>query len=188
VSTPRTNFVCTIAGCEKPAAASQLCDKHYARLRRHGDPTVARRAHGLTTEERFWTKVDKRGPGECWPWLESTKPAGYGNCEGRPAHRVAYELLVGPIPEGFQIDHTCHNGTGCTLVSECPHRACCNPAHLEAVTQDENKRRGNSANGMKTHCKWGHPLVGTNVYFTKNGHRSCRACRRKGSQRKRAVA
>jgi hypothetical protein len=101
VSTPRTNFVCTIAGCEKPAAASQLCDKHYARLRRHGDPTVARRAHGLTTEERFWTKVDKRGPGECWPWLESTKPAGYGNCEGRPAHRVAYELLVGPIPRAI---------------------------------------------------------------------------------------
>lgn len=91
--------------------------------------------------ERFWEKVDRRGPDECWPWTGSRNKAGYGSLKpGAPsrtsvmAHRVAYELAFGPIPEGLTIDHV--RARGCTRTD------CCNPAHLEAVTYAENQRRG----------------------------------------------
>lgn len=77
------------------------------------------------------------------------------------AYRVAYELLVGAIPDGFQLDHLCRN------------RACVNPAHLEPVTQAVNKARGERA--MKTHCPKGHPYSGSNLIREKTG-RKCRIC------------
>lgn len=86
-----------------------------------------------TTIERFWAKVDRRNDNECWAWTAGTADHGnarYGqfHIAGRTvsAHRAAYTLLVGMIPDGLQIDHLCRN----TL--------CVNPAHLEAVTQREN--------------------------------------------------
>lgn len=80
--------------------------------------------------------LDKIVPNEdgCWLWLGGKGGAGYGAItRGRfkqPAHRVFFELLVGPIPDGLQLDHLC-----CV-------RACVNPDHLEPVTQGENIRRG----------------------------------------------
>jgi plasmid maintenance system antidote protein VapI len=83
--------------------------------------------------DRFWEKVDRRGPDECWPFTGSRDARGYGHIglggRGKPqakAHRVAYELSVGPIPPGLCILHSCD------------YPSCCNPAHLRPGTAREN--------------------------------------------------
>lgn len=145
------------------------------------------------TVERFWAKVDRRGPDECWPWTAGrNRRRGdhqYGTyvlwnhetLKDEPwlAHRLAYTLLVGPIPEGLVIDHLCRQ----TL--------CCNPLHMEPVTQAENVRRGDSIwaqNARKTHCVHGHPLSGENLHVDpKTGTRHCKTCSLASCRRRRAL-
>jgi hypothetical protein len=127
-----------------------------------------------TTPERFWSLVDRRGDAECWPWKGGTKQ-GYGQImvarKAKRAHRVAYELTVGPIPEGLTLDHLCRN------------RACCNPKHLEPVTNRENVLRGvgpSAEAARKTHCPQGHEYTPENVYQRPGKpDRSCLTCRRR---------
>ena len=137
--------------------------------------------------DRFWSKVDKGGPDECWRWNASITE-GYGRVKADggqrslQAHRVAYELEVGPIPDGYQVDHLCHNADrSCSGGPTCPHRACVNPGHLEAVAQAENVRRGrtgkiNNHNAVKTRCPAGHRYDESNTYRRGDGYRSCRTC------------
>ena len=135
-----------------------------------------------TVEERFWAKVDKTDG--CWLWTGAKTKAGYGNVmwQGRNwvAHRVSYSLLVGPVPEGLDLDHTCHNGDqSCAGGLGCPHRCCVNPAHLEPVTRSVNLIRGKTLIAeqvAKTHCPQGHPYDAANTYVTKRGSRQCRIC------------
>jgi hypothetical protein len=114
---------------------------------------------------RFWDKVRKDADG-CWRWTGAIQGAGYGNFwvddKCRLSHRVAYDMLVGPIPEGLELDHLCRN------------RECVNPAHLEPVTRTENQRRGLRA--MRVECVNGHPYDAANTYRRPNGTRDCRAC------------
>lgn len=113
-------------------------------------------------------------PGDCWLWRGSGSggqgKAFYGRVRrdgrGLYLHRVAYELLVGSIPDGLQLDHLCRQ------------TACCNPEHLEPVTCLTNARRGEKA--TKTRCLRGHPLSGPNLYLSahpKGYRRVCRECR-----------
>jgi len=123
---------------------------------------------------RFWSKVACRGG--CWEWTASLR-RGYGRFSigyrTFPAHRVAYEMLVGPIPDGLTLDHLCRN------------KVCVNPAHLEPVTGVENTQRGPSGefNREKTHCFRGHPFDDENTRWGRTPvgsgwGRWCRACQR----------
>ena len=132
------------------------------------------------TESQFWSLVDKTG--SCWLWLGKRNPAGYGVVTptlagSRYAHRAAYTLTRGPVPQGMDLDHICHSADSCK--GRCQHRRCVNPAHLEPVTHYVNMRRGKQAN--QTHCKHGHELAGENLIIRQraNGihtYRQCRAC------------
>jgi len=136
--------------------------------------------------ERLWPKIDKRGPDECWPWTGAKRSNGYGNIgRGRAGagnvgpHVVVWELMNGPIPASHEIDHTCHKPTECAGGFTCPHRLCCNPAHLAAVlpTVNTSRERRVSAAALRTHCPRGHPYSGDNLIQTARG-RWCRACKK----------
>ena len=165
--------------------------------------------HLITPEQtvRFWSRVDKDGPtpaqrpelGPCWIWRGPTTSDGYGRVwtgsrtdstiRRDRAHRVAYALLGGEIPEGLTLDHLCHNATSCTLGDKCPHRRCCNPFHVELATNRVNILRGNghgACNARKTHCPKGHPYSGVNLYVRPQGERMCRECYRDRKRRSRA--
>jgi hypothetical protein len=127
----------------------------------------------------FWAKVDKSG--DCWLWLGTKTTAGYGCIRYQQnfekalymAHRLAYELLIGSIPEGLTLDHLCRNPP------------CVNPAHLDPCGPGENARRANQAGyfGNPNTCRRGHdwdetpPATFRDPRYTKR-RRECRICMR----------
>ena len=176
---------CSEPGCDKKHYARGFCNMHWQRWRKRA-LNADIQLSGFTYMERFWAKVNKEGPipenrpdlGPCWDWLGATI-IGYGVFGRGPqklVHRLSYEIFVGPIPYGLQIDHLCRN------------RSCLNPDHLEAVTGTENQYRSMSPTGLnarKTHCKRGHPFDERNTRIGKDGSRNCRTCARAAVQRSR---
>ncbi|MEV7154850.1 HNH endonuclease signature motif containing protein [Streptomyces misionensis] len=136
---------------------------------------------------RLESKIE-RGEG-CWIWTGRVDRAGYGRLSSHvtsaQAHRQVYEALIGPIPDGLELDHTCHTADkSCVGGDSCPHRRCVNPRHLEPVTRAENARR--SAPAQKTECVNGHPYTPENTYLKpekSRGRRGCRACVREATRR-----
>lgn len=118
----------------------------------------------------------------CWIWQGVHVGGGYGflsmNINGKPsgklAHRLSYELHIGEIPEGYEIDHLCKV------------RDCVRPEHLEAVTRQENINRSNIGKAQRamTECKHGHPFDEENTYWYR-GLRGCKICRRNNLRKSR---
>lgn len=166
---------CDVDGCTKAPKAGGFCFQHYMNNSRHGDPVRERTRPSL--DQRFWAKVERTE--DCWNWV-GTITNGYGfvkvNGGMRSAHRVAWQLSVGPVPDGMDVDHLCRN------------RRCVNPAHLEPVTHRENVLRGAgtaAVNARKTHCKHGHSLSDSNLILQNGGRtRVCRECRNSRARRR----
>lgn len=128
-----------------------------------------------TLPERFWRKVRVDEASGCWLWRAAITHKGYGQFywqhRMRSAHRVAYEALVGPVPVGLELDHTCST------------RNCANPKHLEPVTHLVNVQRGRLSAVMaakyrnRTHCRRGHELTRENTKLWR-GQKRCRECYR----------
>jgi hypothetical protein len=123
----------------------------------------------------------------CWRYTGTIAKNGYGqigirNDDGtyttKRAHRVSYEFFKDKIPEGLDLDHTCHTAE-CKEVLACLHRRCINPQHLEPVTRTENLRRGYNPRRDMTHCKRGHEFTPENTYIVPTtGSRQCKSCQR----------
>lgn len=128
-------------------------------------------------KQRFWAKVDKRGPDECWPWLGQKASGNYGRfyyrSQSRPAHQISWEIANGaPFPEG---KHGCHS---------CDNPNCVNPGHVWPGTRSENMRdavaKGRLINQPKEFCRRGHLMEG-NRRRKKNGT-ECIACAREANR------
>lgn len=121
----------------------------------------------------------------CKIWHKSKNHRGYGqtwhNGKNVKVHRLIWQALYGPIPEGLVINHLCHTeaikNDGCND-KQCQHRACYNIEHLEVVTQKENMAYSAWSIEARTHCRQGHEWNERNLYIRKNGARECAECNR----------
>lgn len=197
---------CSVPDCSSEARnhTSPFCEKHYSRNKRHGSPDVILKDH-TPAVERWKTSYEIDPKTGCWKWTGrgNTRKGGYGLVSDGaaqssiPAHVFVYEQVVGPVPEGMELDHLCND------------KGCVNPQHLEPVTRSENARRihergtgedtpekkrvreakrkargsnltgpAQPLNSAKRYCVNGHKFTEANTYIhPTTGWRTCVACR-----------
>jgi hypothetical protein len=129
---------CKLAQCERKSRARGWCIFHYNRWKIYGDPEPSLKRVIGDDLARFLSKVNKTET--CWLWTggsftEQGYPQFSVNRKNKMAYRWSHEYFIGPIPDGNQVDHLCRN------------ILCVRPEHLEAVTQEENRRRQSEAAG-----------------------------------------
>lgn len=159
---------CSVDGCSGSVQARGWCSKHYGRWRRRGTTELPK---PQPLDDRLMRHARFDFDTGCIEWTACVDPDGYGRIkvdgQTRMAHRVAYEMFVGPIPEGLHLDHLCRN------------RKCINPHHLDPVSSLVNTRRG-AGHGSETHCPQGHEYSGANLRISTDRfgykHRHCRTC------------
>ena len=126
---------------------------------------------GTSREERYWSKVEKRGPEDCWPWLAAHNLHGYATFRGgdgeQLAHRYGWRIAFGPIPSGLVICHTCDNPE------------CQNPTHWflgsPRDNNDDKMRKGRHVPGrssgpMNGNAVLSEAAVGDIVRLYQEGH------------------
>lgn len=123
--------LCTLDGCDKELVARGMCGMHYRRWRKHGDSSyLAPKPPLKPAEPRFWAKVNRGGPDDCWEYQAKRDRGGYGRFwldgKTRGAHVVAWLFTRGPVPAGLCVLHRCDNPP------------CCNPTHLFVGTFGDN--------------------------------------------------
>lgn len=133
------------------------------------------------TLERIMQRITP-GRNGCWLYAGATT-MGYGVIKDkgrqRKVHIIVYESVHGNVPDGLELDHLCHNNDlTCLGGTNCIHRRCFRPDHLEAVPHLINTQRGNHANRDATHCRKGHEYTPDNTYAPDDKRRFCRQCRR----------
>jgi hypothetical protein len=171
--------ICTVDGCERAGQMRRgMCEIHYRRLSRQGGidsrPSPAERlAAGLV-----------RMPNGCLEWTGHKVPKGYGqigyDSKVVSTHRLAWELVNGPIPDGLNVLHHCDNPPCCeTQPTEGypdGHLFLGTKADNNADMRAKGRARGNTT--RKTHCPANHHYDEANTYIDKNGYQHCRTCHR----------
>jgi hypothetical protein len=142
----------------------------------------------MPTQERFMKFIKINPTTSCWEWQGAKHEYGYGLFEFKSAngrwrsicaHRIAWIIFKGPIPDKLHIRHKCDNPP------------CVNPDHLEIGTHKDNMRdrheRKTHPFSALTHCKNGHEFTTENTYLWRRSDtniiRKCRTCRRESMMR-----
>ena len=143
-----------------------------------GEPNDHRDGRGIVKAElpeRLEKLIEYCPTSGCWLWIGSLTAAGYGRIFVNGKSEYVHRVMYGDIPEGLEIDHLCRVPS------------CCNPAHLEAVTHQDNVRRSPHC-GDDEFCKRGHAWTSKTTYLYPEGGRQCRVCTKERRRRIRAAA
>lgn len=173
--------VCSVDGCERTGQTRRgLCEPHYDRLRR----TPGFKPRLIPTPSESLAAGLERKPNGCLEWTGCTNEAGYGRLRSSgqkfKAHRLAWMLVNGIIPDGLNVLHHCDNPPCCETTPSATYP----DGHLFLGTHADNVadkmakgRNRTNGNEKKTHCPKRHEYTPENTYVYPNGRRSCRKCR-----------